>query len=52
MKHNWTIGEITSIYRSPFVDLILRAQLLHRDHFPPNEVQGSVLRNIKSGCCP
>jgi len=52
MKHNWTIGEITSIYRSPFVDLILRAQLLHRDHFPPNEVQGSVLMNIKSGGCP
>jgi len=52
MKHNWTIGEITSIYRSPFVDLILRAQLLHRDHFQPNEVQGSVLMNIKSGGCP
>jgi biotin synthase len=52
MKHNWTIGEITSIYGSPFVDLILRAQLVHREQFPPNEVQGSVLMNIKSGGCP
>src|SRR3954468_17653408 len=52
MKHDWAIDEIADIYSSPLVDLLLRAQLIHREHFPPNEVQGSVLMNIKSGGCP
>ena len=52
MKHDWTFAEIESIYAAPFVDLVFRAQLAHREHHTPNEVQGSVLLNIKSGGCP
>ncbi len=52
MQHNWTFGEIESIYAAPFLDLVLRAQLVHREHHPANEIQGSVLLNIKSGGCP
>ena len=52
MKHDWTLEEIREIYRAPFVDLLLQAQLVHRRHHAPNEVQGSVLLNIKSGGCP
>ena len=52
MRHDWTIPEIESIYTSPLLDLVLRAQLVHRDHHPANEIQGSVLLNIKSGGCP
>ena len=40
MKHDWTLGEIEGIYTTPFLDLVLRAQLVHREHHPPNEVQG------------
>ena len=52
MKHDWSLEEIRDIYRTPFVDLLFRAQLVHRLNHTPNEVQGSVLLNIKSGGCP
>jgi biotin synthase len=52
VRHDWTFGEIEQIYSAPFIDLVLRAQLVHRKHHAPNEVQGSVLLNIKSGGCP
>ena len=52
MRHDWTFGEIEQIYSAPFLDLVFRAQLVHRKHHAPNEVQGSVLLNIKSGGCP
>jgi len=52
VKHDWSLSEIDEIYRAPFVDLLFQAQLVHRKHHSPNEVQGSVLLNIKSGGCP
>ena len=52
MKHDWTLQEIKEIYSASFVDLLFQAQLVHRRHHAPNEVQGSVLLNIKSGGCP
>jgi biotin synthase len=52
VRHDWTLGEIDQIYRAPFIGLVFQAQLVHRKHHAPNEVQGSVLLNIKSGGCP
>ena len=52
MRHDWTFAEIEQIYSAPFIDLVFQAQLVHRKHHAPNEVQGSVLLNIKSGGCP
>ncbi len=52
MRHDWTFGDIEQIYSAPFIDLVFQAQLVHRKHHAPNEVQGSVLLNIKSGGCP
>jgi len=52
VRHDWTFGEIEQIYSAPFIDLVFQAQLVHRKHHAPNEVQGSVLLNIKSGGCP
>jgi biotin synthase len=52
VKHDWTLTEVEDIYRAPFVDLLFQAQVVHRRHHSPNEVQGSVLLNIKSGGCP
>jgi len=51
-RHNWSIPEIESIYTAPLLDLLLRAQLIHREHHQPNAVQGCVLLNVKSGGCP
>jgi biotin synthase len=52
VRHDWTFGDIEQIYTLPFIDLVFQAQLVHRKHHAPNEVQGSVLLNIKSGGCP
>ena len=52
LRHDWTIAEIESIYTAPLLDVLLRAQLTHRQHHPSNEVQGCVLLNVKSGGCP
>jgi biotin synthase len=52
VKHDWTLGEIRDIYGTPFADLLFQAQLVHRRYHVANEVQGSVLLNIKSGGCP
>lgn len=52
MRYDWTFGEIEQIYSAPFLDLVFRAQLVHRKHHAANEIQGSVLLNIKSGGCP
>ena len=52
MKHDWSLAEVEDIYRAPFIDLLFQAQVIHRRHHSPNEVQGSVLLNIKSGGCP
>src|SRR5437016_7913667 len=51
-RHDWTIKEIEEIYTAPLLDLLLRAQLVHREHHQPNVVQGCVLLNVKSGGCP
>jgi len=52
LRHDWTLADIESIYVAPLLDLILQAQLVHRAHHRPNEVQGCVLLNIKTGGCP
>lgn len=52
IRHDWTSQEITEIYHLPFNDLLLRAQLLHREYFPANYVQISTLLSVKTGACP
>jgi biotin synthase len=52
VRHDWTFSEIEQIYSAPFIELVFQAQLVHRKHHAANEVQGSVLLNIKSGGCP
>jgi biotin synthase len=52
VRHDWTSADIEQIYSAPFLDLVFRAQLVHRHHHAANEIQGSVLLNIKSGGCP
>jgi biotin synthase len=52
LRHDWTIPELEAIYTEPLLDLLLRAQLVHRARHRRNEVQGCVLLNVKSGGCP
>lgn len=51
-RHDWSLDEIEAIYTTPLLDLLMRAQEVHRRHHPPNEVQGCTLLSIKTGGCP
>lgn len=52
VRHDWTVAEIEQLYALPLLDLVERAQVVHRAYHPANEVQGCVLLNIKAGGCP
>ncbi|MGE3843049.1 MAG: biotin synthase, partial [Vicinamibacterales bacterium] len=52
IRHDWRLEEIERIYTAPLIDLLLEAQRVHRRFHAPNQVQASVLLNIKSGGCP
>ncbi len=51
-RHDWSQAEAEAVFSAPFADLILAAQMLHRWHFPPNQVQKAQLLSIKTGGCP
>ncbi len=52
LRHDWTIEEIEAIYNMPLLELIFQAQVVHRQHHRPDEVQGCMLLSIKTGGCP
>src|ERR1700686_912183 len=52
VRHDWTLEEIEAIYTTPLLELIFQAQLVHREHHRPDEVQGCMLLSIKTGGCP
>ena len=47
-----TLDEVAAIYRTPVLDLIHRASLVHRQYHNPAEVQVCVLLSVKTGGCP
>ncbi|MEP1384186.1 MAG: biotin synthase BioB [Paraglaciecola sp.] len=51
-RHDWTIKEVNGLFDMPFNDLMFQAQIVHRKHFDPNQVQVSTLLSIKTGACP
>lgn len=48
----WDKAKITGLFDLPFMDLVYRAQTVHRQHFNPHQIQISALLNIKTGGCP
>jgi biotin synthase len=52
IRHDWTTAEVRELFALPFNDLLFQAQMVHRAHFNPNEVQVSTLLSIKTGACP
>jgi biotin synthase len=47
-----TRDHVAAIYRTPVLDLIVRAAEVHRRHHTPGEVQVCVLLSVKTGGCP
>lgn len=52
IRHDWSVDEAESILNAPLLDLLHRAQALHRRHHPENTVQLASLLSIKTGACP
>ncbi|TDO98274.1 biotin synthase BioB [Marinomonas balearica] len=51
-RYNWTSAELQALFDLPFMDLLFKAQSVHRENFKPNQVQVSTLLSIKTGACP
>ncbi len=51
VRHDWTTAEIREIHELPLMDLIYRAQTVHRALFKENKVQLCSLLSIKTGGC-
>lgn len=47
-----TRDDVAAIYRTPVLELILRAAEMHRRHHAPGVVQVCVLLSVKTGGCP
>ena len=47
----WALDEVLALYEMPLMDLIWRAQGVHREHFDPNAIQRSTLLSVKTGGC-
>jgi len=52
IRHDWSVDEVEAILNSPLLELLHRAQDLHRRHHPENTVQLASLLSIKTGACP
>ncbi|HCT5878531.1 TPA: biotin synthase BioB [Morganella morganii] len=48
----WTLKEANALFEKPFFELLYEAQIIHRQHFDPQQVQISTLLSIKTGACP
>jgi biotin synthase len=51
VRTDWTVAEVKAIHDSPLMDLVYRAQSVHREHQPPNSVQLCTLLSVKTGGC-
>jgi biotin synthase len=47
----WTVQAVLALYEMPFMDLIWRAQEVHRQNFDANAIQRSTLLSVKTGGC-
>jgi biotin synthase len=49
---HWSRSDVERLFDAPLLDLVYRAQGVHRQHFAPGQVQLSTLLSIKTGGCP
>ncbi len=47
----WTTDAVAALFELPFMDLLHRAQEVHRQHHNPHAIQRSTLLSIKTGGC-
>jgi len=52
VRHDWALPEVRALYELPLLELIHKAQTVHREVFQENKVQLCSLLSIKTGGCP
>ena len=52
VRHDWTLAEVRAIHDLPLLELVYRAQTVHRATFGDPKVQLCSLLSIKTGGCP
>lgn len=52
VRHDWGVEEILALHDLPLLELVGRANAVHRRHHDPNKVQKASLLSIKTGGCP
>jgi len=52
VRHDWTLPEVRAIHDLPLLELVYRAQTVHRATFGDPKVQLCSLLSIKTGGCP
>jgi len=52
ISHDWTIDQIAAVHELPLLELVGRANAVHREHHDPNRIQKASLLSIKTGGCP
>ena len=51
LRHDWTLAEIEALLQSPLMDLLWKAQAVHRSANPGYKVQLASLLSVKTGGC-
>ena len=51
IRHDWQVDEVVAVHNTPLMELLYRAQQVHRAHHEPNAVQLCSLLSIKTGAC-
>nr|AGU11622.1 Biotin and Thiamin Synthesis associated domain [uncultured organism] len=52
IRHDWSVDDIVALHDLPLLELVGRANGVHRLHHDPNKVQKASLLSIKTGGCP
>ncbi len=52
IRHNWSYDEVKAVYDLPLLELLHKAQNVHRAHHDPTKVQRCTLLSVKTGACP
>lgn len=51
LRYDWTTAEILDLLQQPLLDLVYRAQTIHRQYNPANRIQLATLLSVKTGGC-
>ena len=51
LRHDWSLEEVKEILDLPLMDLLWRAQIVHRFYNPGYKVQLASLLSVKTGGC-